>query len=283
MKIITGLQAMSKFSFEQKRKGNKIGFVPTMGALHGGHLSLIRSARKDNDLVVVSVFVNPTQFGPKEDLKTYPRVFLKDATLCREEEVDVLFSPSAQDMYPKGFKTYLNVEDLSEKLCGSFRPGHFKGVATVVVKLFNIVKPDNAYFGMKDAQQFLIIKRLAFDLNFPVKIHVCPTIREKDGLAMSSRNRYLSPALRRQALVLPKSLQLAKRLIHLGERSPKKIIGRMRRIICTAKDSRLDYISVTDLDNLEPLKKIKDEALVALAVWIGRTRLIDNCILRLKD
>ncbi len=255
-----------------------VGFVPTMGALHRGHLSLIRRARRDNDIVVVSIFVNPAQFGPREDFRHYPRPIKKDICLCGGEGVDFIFYPTAEGMYPDGFRTYVNVEELGDYLCGKSRPGHFKGVATVVTKLFNIVSPDTAYFGQKDAQQTVIIKKMLRDLNMPVKVKVLPTVREKDGLALSSRNAYLNERERKDAPVLFGSLNLAKGLINRGVRDTAKITGQMKRLINKKKSAKIDYISIVDTDNLRPLKKVSAKALVALAVWIGKTRLIDNMV-----
>jgi pantoate--beta-alanine ligase len=250
-----------------------------MGALHPGHLSLIRASRKENDLVVVSIFVNPVQFGPREDFKKYPRTLIKDAQLCRKEKVDVIFYPSVKQMYPPGFKTYIEVKGLSQLLCGKSRPGHFKGVATVVAKLFNIVVPDVAYFGQKDAQQSVIIKRVAGDLNLPVRIEVMPIIREKDGLALSSRNVYLDAKERESATVLYKALKEAKELVKKGVLNPRCIITRMKGIIKKEKYAKIDYICMVDTLDLKPVKKIKDKILIALAVWVGRTRLIDNIVI----
>lgn len=278
MRVVDNPAGMFGISKKYKLKGKTIGFVPTMGALHNGHLSLIRKARKENDTVVVSIFVNPSQFGPKEDFKGYPRTIKKDFSFCRREGVDILFYPQTNSMYPAGFRTYVGVEGLSGVLCGKSRPGHFKGVATVLTKLFNIVQPDIAYFGRKDAQQAIIIKRLTADLNIPLRIKIMPTVRERDGLALSSRNIYLSGKERKDALVLYQSLNLAKRLINSGIKAPHKIIAGMRQIInkkCTAK---IDYISIVGPDNLKPLNKITGKCLIALAVWIGKTRLIDNLI-----
>lgn len=282
MRIITSPVAMFKFASRAKIKGKKVGFVPTMGALHEGHLSLIRAARKENKLVVVSIFVNPAQFGPKEDLKAYPRPVKKDLSLCRKEKVDLVFSPQPQDIYPKGFSTYCLVEGLSEVLCGKERPGHFRGVATVVLKLFNIVQPDIAYFGQKDAQQAIIIKRMARDLNIPVKIKVMPIVREIDGLAMSSRNVYLNMAQRLDALALSRALNLAQVLIRGGAKDTARIISRMRELINKKKSAKIDYIAIVDLKDLRPLQKIIDGCLIALAVRIGKTRLIDNIIVKIK-
>lgn len=279
MRIIRNIKQMSEVSRKVRFKKKTLGFVPTMGALHEGHLSLIRQARKETDFVVVSIFVNPTQFGPKEDFKRYPRKIKRDARLCRKEGVDIIFYPSVKDMYPAGYKTYCLVCELSEGLCGEFRPGHFKGVTTVVMKLFNIVSPDVAYFGQKDAQQAIIIKKMVSDLNIPVKIKVMPTVREKDGLALSSRNSYLSQKERKDAVVLYQALNLARRLIRQGERDSSDIILRMRRLINKKKTAKVQYISIVNADDLRPVDKIKAKTLIAQAVWMGKTRLIDNIII----
>jgi len=266
---------------ERLKRGRKaIGFVPTMGCLHEGHLSLIRRAGKDTDCVVVSIFVNPIQFGPREDFKRYPRDLKRDLELCKKEKVDIVFMPQAGTIYRRSFSTYVNVENLTNRLCGTSRPGHFKGVTTVVAKLFNLVRPDVAYFGQKDAQQAVVIKKMVNDLNMPVKINMMPIVREKDGLAMSSRNLYLSSEEHRQALSLYRSLKLAKDLRKKGERNPEKIVSRMRKVIAAEKDSKIDYISIVDLKDLKKVDRISGETLVALAVKIGKTRLIDNIILR---
>jgi len=249
-----------------------------MGALHVGHLSLIRCARRENDFVVVSIFVNPVQFGPREDFKKYPRSLRQDARLCRKEGVDIIFYPDAKEMYPANFRTYVTVGGLSDVLCGRFRPGHFKGVATVVTKLFNIVQPDVAYFGQKDAQQAIIIRRLVCDLNIPVKIKVMPTIRQKYGLALSSRNVYLNQDERKDAGVLYQALNLAKNLVRQGLRGSSEIMQKMKQLINKKKSTKIQYVSIVDLIDLKPIGNIKDKVLIALAVWVGRTRLIDNMI-----
>jgi len=279
MKIIRSIKEMTGFSKKQRIKGKTIGFVPTMGALHQGHLSLIRQAAAENDIVVVSIFVNPIQFGPKEDYRRYPRNLRLDARLCRREGADVIFFPDVQQMYPGNYKTYVIVQDLSDVLCGKFRPGHFKGVATVVTKLFNIVRPDIAYFGGKDAQQAIIIKKAVEDLNIPIKIKVMPTVREKDGLAMSSRNAYLNKEERRDAAVLYQALILAKNLIKQGSVDSSGIIRKMRRLINKKKSACIQYISVVKHKDLKPLDKIRGKVLIALSVWIGKTRLIDNIVI----
>lgn len=279
MKIIRSIKQMQDLSKKIRLKDKGIGFVPTMGALHEGHLSLIRQARKDNDKVVVSIFVNPAQFAPHEDFRKYPRNLKRDAALCRKEKVDFLFYPDAKDMYPQNYKTTVEVCDLSDVLCGKSRRNHFRGVATAVTKLFNIVQPDIAYFGQKDAQQSIIIKRMVEDLNMPLKIRVMPTVREKDGLALSSRNAYLNRQERKDAVVLSRALSLAELLIKAGLKDVSRIISRIRQVIQKINTAKIDYISIVDLDDLKPLKRIKDSCLIALAVRMGKTRLIDNIII----
>ena len=279
MRIVTSSELLQKEIARIKRSGKLIGFVPTMGYLHEGHLSLIRRARHDCDFVVVSIFVNPLQFGPREDLDKYPRDLNRDVALCRKY-TDILFLPYLQSMYPKDFSTSVEVKKLGDVLCGASRPGHFKGVATVVNKLFNIVLPDAAYFGQKDVQQAIIIERMVKDLNMPVKIKVLPTVREPDGLAMSSRNSYLNPRERIDAVVLHKSLLLAQDLVRKGNINCKKIVHKMKKLILEAKTARIDYISIVCPETLSPLKEISSQALVLLAVFIGRTRLIDNLVIK---
>lgn len=258
----------------------RIGFVPTMGYFHEGHLALMRRAREENDFLVVSLFVNPTQFGPDEDYGRYPRDFERDKGLAEEEGVDLLFAPSVEDMYPEGYATYVEVTGrLTSSLCGVSRPGHFRGVTTVVAKLFNIVKPHRAYFGEKDAQQLRVIKRMVMDLNFDIEIVAVPTVREPDGLAMSSRNEYLSPEERKAALVLWRSLNLARSLVEAGERKADRIVSEMRRLIESEPLARIDYVEIVDSETLENVDVIEGEVLVALAVYIGTTRLIDNIVI----
>jgi len=280
MKIIKSVKQMSLISKKLRGSRKTIGFILTMGYLHEGHISLIRKARKENNIVVVSIYVNPAQFGPKEDFKKYPRNIKMDTTLCEKCGVDIIFAPSDKDMYPQGYVTYINVEKLSEGLCGTKRPGHFKGVTTVVSKLFNIVKPSAAYFGQKDAQQALIINKMAQDLNMGIKIKIMPTVREPGGLAMSSRNAYLSVDEKKDALVLYKALQKAKSMIESREYRAKNIVGEMRRLIKTKKSIRIDYIEIVSANDLKPVDKIKRKVLIALAVFTGKTRLIDNMIVR---
>lgn len=279
MKIIRNIKEMSEVAKKHRQRRKSIGLVPTMGALHEGHLSLVRRARRENVFVVVSIFVNPAQFGPKEDLKSYPKPFKNDLVSCRKEGVDIIFHPEAKQIYPEGYKTYVEVKNLSDLLCGKSRPGHFKGVATIVTKFFNIVQPDTAYFGQKDAQQAVIIKKMVKDLNIPVKIKVMPIVRQKDGLAMSSRNTYLSAQGKKDALVLSQSLNLAKDLIQKGESDSHKIIHSMSKLIQNKMVAKIEYIAIVDSKNLKPIERIKKHCLIALAVKIGKTRLIDNIII----
>lgn len=281
MEIIRKVDEM-KFKIQEiKKTGKTIGFVPTMGYLHEGHKSLIDRAHKENEIVVVSVFVNPTQFGPNEDFEKYPRDEKKDSQLCEQAGCDVMFIPEPKDMYPEGYNTYVDVLGLTEGLCGASRPGHFRGVCTVVLKLFNIVKPQRAYFGQKDAQQLAVIRRMALDLNLDVEIVGCPIVRESDGLALSSRNVYLSADERREALVLSRALQEVKKLIEEGQNDVFTIKEKMIRMINAAKYSQIDYIEFVDNRSLKPVEKVKGEILVALAVRIGKTRLIDNMVVNI--
>ncbi len=260
-----------------------IGFVPTMGYLHEGHLSLIGIAKKYSDYIVVSIFVNPTQFGPHEDFSTYPRDFERDSKLCESRGTDLIFAPSVEEMYPQASAIRLEIAELADHLCGARRPGHFNGVMLVVAKLFNIIQPDVAVFGQKDAQQLFIIRRLVEDLNFPVKIITAPTVREKDGLAMSSRNMYLSPKEREQSTVLYRALQQAKKLVQTGERKAQKIRTEIEKLICSVSEAKIDYIEIVDTQHLQPLESLEGQVLIALAVYFGKARLIDNIILELTD
>ncbi len=268
---------------QTRAKGQKVGFVPTMGFLHEGHASLLRQSRKDNEITVLSIFVNPMQFGPKEDLKNYPRDIKKDEKLAKKENVDIIFYPSVDEIYPTGYLTHVEVADLSGRLCGESRPGHFKGVATVVLKLLNIVAPDVMYLGQKDAQQALIIRKMVEDLNVPVKIRIMPTVREKDGLAMSSRNSYLSEDERRQAAVLYEALTQARQKVRAGERSAVQLIANIRLMIEKQTSGVIDYIQCVNTNDLLPVSKISGEVLIALAVRYGRARLIDNVIVGVHD
>ena len=283
MKIVSDIREMQQLAGHYRQQGKTIGFVPTMGYLHEGHLSLMRRARPQCDILVVSIFVNPTQFGPNEDFERYPRDFERDERLCREVGVDVVFYPTADAMYPRPYLTYVNVEKLSETMCGASRPRHFRGVTTVVTKLFNIVQPHIAVFGQKDYQQSLIIRQMVRDLNFDVQIDVAPIVREADGLAMSSRNKYLSPEERQQALVLYRSLTRAEELIREGERNVDTLLQAMKTVISEAPDARIDYIAIVDAETLEPLSTVRHNTVIALAVYIGTTRLIDNTWIREKD
>lgn len=261
-----------------KKEGLTIGFVPTMGYLHEGHKSLIDAARKDNDKVVVSIFVNPMQFAPTEDLESYPRDLQKDSQLCKGAGVDLIFHPQPEEMYTDGFCSYVDMNGLTTELCGKSRPIHFRGVQTIVLKLFNIVKPDKAYFGQKDAQQLAVIKRMVKDLNVDTEIVGCPIIREPDGLAKSSRNTYLNPDERKAALILSRSLKLGKELIESGETDSKKVIKAITDSINTEPLAKIDYVDIVDFSTITPTDKIGKSVLVAVAVYIGKTRLMDNFI-----
>ena len=278
MKIVETVKEVREQVKEWKKQGLTVGFVPTMGYLHEGHKSLMDAARKDNDKVVVSIFVNPMQFGPTEDLATYPRDLDHDAALCESAGVDLIFHPEPEEMYEKDFCSFVDMTGLTEGLCGETRPIHFRGVCTVVSKLFNIVTPHRAYFGEKDAQQLAIIKRIVRDLNFNIEIVGCPIIREKDGLAKSSRNTYLSIEERTAATILNKSLTKAKELLYSGERNSKEILALIKETIESEKLAKIDYIEIVDSLSLKPVDKIEKSVLVALAVYIGKTRLIDNFI-----
>jgi pantoate--beta-alanine ligase len=276
MQIVTTIAEMRAASRAAQGEGKRVGFVPTMGALHEGHVSLVRAAKAQCGVVAVSIFVNPTQFGPNEDFSRYPRTFEKDRALLEKEGVDFLFAPSVEEMYPAGAVTYVTVEGLSDKLCGKSRPGHFRGVTTVVAKLFHIVEPGVAFFGQKDAAQAAIIRRMVRDLNLPVEIVVCPIVREADGLAMSSRNAYLSPQERKAALVLHRLLTRVRKLFEQGERGAGKLIEAGKQTFAGEPAARLDYFEIVDPGTLDPVAEIADGALVAVAAFVGKTRLIDN-------
>jgi len=261
-----------------RSEGRKIGLVPTMGALHIGHISLIEAAVKDCDFVVVSIFVNPTQFGPGEDFEKYPRPLEVDLEICRNARVDVVFAPEPQHIYPVENVTWVTVEKLTEPLCGRSRPGHFRGVTTVCAKLFNIVAPDAAYFGQKDAQQAIVIKRMVADLNMPLEIVVCPTVREPNGLAISSRNQYLSARQKKDAANIYKSLQKCRRLIDSGTTETHQIITEMQKILQQIPSGQIEYISIVDAETLESIEKIAGKVLAAVAVRLGPARLIDNIL-----
>lgn len=281
MEIINRRQRMSSVARKIRREQDRtVGLVPTMGALHEGHLSLVREARRMCDIVVVSVFVNPTQFGPGEDFEHYPRDLTKDTALLTDYNVDYIFAPPIEEIYPKGFSTYVTVEGLSEQLEGASRPGHFRGVATVVTILLNTVRPDFAFFGQKDAQQALVLKRMVKDLAFDTEIVLLPIVREDSGLAISSRNAYLSPEEQASAAVIHRALVQAKSSFKQGERSASKLMDSVRSTIESEPRARLDYVSVTDAETLEPVERIDERpTLVAVAAYVGKTRLIDNTIL----
>lgn len=276
MNIIETVAGIRKQVKLWRSDGLKIGFVPTMGYLHEGHQSLIELACKENDRVVVSVFVNPTQFGPTEDLDSYPRDLKRDAALCESIGADVIFHPTPEEMYPNRFCSFVDMDVLTKELCGLSRPVHFRGVCTVVSKLFNIVNPDRAYFGEKDAQQLAVIKRMVMDLNMDIEIVGCPIIREADGLAKSSRNTYLSAEERKAALVLSKSIFAAKQLAEQGETDAKKVVKKMTDIINSEPLAKIDYVKIVDLMTMQQIEKLDRPFLAAIAVYIGNTRLIDN-------
>ena len=278
MKIFKGIDELRESLSEAKDEEKSIGLVPTMGYLHEGHASLIRRARKENDVVVVSIFVNPTQFGENEDLDTYPRDLEADSKLCKEIGVDFIFAPEASEMY-KNPKTFVDIEGLSDNLCGAKRPGHFRGVCTVCTKLFNITNADRAYFGQKDAQQVAIISKMVEDLNIPIEIISCPIVREEDGLALSSRNTYLSNEERKAALSLSKAIFKAEDLANNGA-SVSDVIGKIKDIISSENLAKIDYVSVVDLHTMEDASDFDGDRLVAIAAFIGKTRLIDNFIFR---
>ena len=278
MKLLKTIDEMRAFRTATRQSGKRVGLVPTMGALHQGHSSLVRAAREKSDLVAVSIFVNPTQFGPNEDFAKYPRDLESDSRLLDREHVDVIFAPSVDDMYPAGAITWVTVEGMSDRLCGKSRPGHFRGVTTIVSKLFHIIEPDAAFFGQKDAAQVAIIRRMVSDLNMPVSIEVCPIIREPDGLALSSRNAYLNPAQRKSALALHRSLQRAQKLLKNGERDSATLIAAAKQEFANEPSVRLDYFEIVDPNSLESVPSISKRALIAVAAFVGNTRLIDNIL-----
>ncbi|KAA0259195.1 pantoate--beta-alanine ligase [Deferribacter autotrophicus] len=278
MKVVKTKKEMKKISDDYRKEGKSIGFVPTMGYLHAGHLSLVRAAKKDNDVVVVSIFVNPLQFGPQEDLDRYPRDFERDCSLLEKEGVDILFYPDVQEMYPDRFLTKVSVKEITEILCGASRPGHFDGVCTVVTKLFNIVKPHRAYFGKKDYQQLKVIEKFVEDLDMDVEVIGMPIVRESDGLAMSSRNVYLSDDERKSALSLNKSFDVVKAALDEGVRDVSEIKRRVHEFISSHPYTKIDYIEIVDPETLEKLDVINKPFLLALAVFVGKARLIDNNI-----
>lgn len=283
MELIREKQTMRKKVMEHRLLGRTVGLVPTMGYLHEGHLSLIRAARRENDVVVMSIFVNPLQFGTREDLADYPRDLERDCRLAEAEGVDLLFHPEEEEMYPRPFLTRVRVEEITEGLCGAFRPGHFEGVTTVVAKLFHVIPAQRAYFGQKDAQQARVISKMVEDLDFEMEIRVCPTVREPDGLAMSSRNIYLSTAQRKKACLLYQALEEGRRLVEEGERDAAVVEEAMRRVFQDEREIEVEYLGVYDGPSLRPLKKLQGEVLLAVAARVGRARLIDNIPLLVED
>jgi len=279
MEVAETIESVTELVKSTRISGKNIGFVPTMGALHTGHISLIEAAKEKSDFVVVSIFVNPTQFAPGEDFEKYPRPLYADLEICRKAGVDVVFVPSQEQMYPRENLTWVNVEKLTESLCGRSRPEHFRGVTTVCAKLFNIVEPDMAFFGQKDAQQAIVIKRMVADLNMPLQIVVCPTVRRPDGLAVSSRNRYLTAEQQKDATLIYKSLQECRDMIDAGVTDSRKIITQMQKILTHAPSIRIEYISIVDAVTLQDLERITGKVLAAVAVRIGPARLIDNILL----
>ena len=279
MKLVPTIAEMRALSRAARAQGKRLGLVPTMGALHEGHLSLVRAARSKSGAVAASIFVNPMQFGPQEDFARYPRNLEADCAILEREGVDYVFAPSTEEMYPAGSVTWVTVEGLSDRLCGRSRPGHFRGVTTVVSKLFHIIEPDIAFFGQKDAAQHAIIRRMVRDLDMSVEIEICPIVREPDGLAMSSRNAYLTPAERKSALVLHGSLQRVQEMFRSGEQNSDKLVQAGRAEIASEPDARLDYFEIVNPDTLEPVPQVATRALVAIAAFVGKTRLIDNVVL----
>lgn len=276
MKVVHTIQEVRNFVKSQRTEGKSIGFVPTMGYLHEGHISLMKRAKEDNDVVVASIFVNPMQFGPNEDLDSYPRDLDHDAKLCEEVGVSLIFNPEPEEMYAPDFTTFVDMNGVTKELCGKSRPVHFRGVCTVVNKLFNIVTPDRAYFGQKDAQQLAVIKRMVRDLNMDIQIVGCPIVREEDGLAKSSRNTYLSADERKAALVLSRAIRLGEQMTKDGEKDAAKIEKAMRETIEAEPLAKIDYVSIVDAVSIEPIEQLQGEILGAIAVYIGKTRLIDN-------
>ncbi len=280
MKVVASVKEMQEIALKLRREGKNVGFVPTMGYLHAGHLSLVKNARAECDVVVMSIFVNPLQFGPQEDFAVYPRALERDLELARAEGVAYVFAPAEEEMYPEGYCTHVEVTGpLTEKMCGRSRPGHFRGVTTVVLKLFQVVQPVRAYFGQKDAQQALVIKKMCRDLNVPVEIVTCPIVREGDGLALSSRNVYLSASEREAALALPRALEAGRQLVAKGEHDPQKVRAKILAVLTDSPLVEVDYVEVCDGQNLSDLDQLAGPVLLAAAVRVGKTRLIDNIYL----
>lgn len=282
MRIVKNREEIREIVKKAQKAGQSIGFVPTMGYLHQGHLSLMKKARAENDILVISIFVNPKQFGPNEDFFSYPRDLSRDEQLAATAGVDFIFAPEKEAMYPISFQTTVQVTHLSKSLCGEKRPGHFAGVCTIVTKLFNLIQPDRAYFGQKDAQQVIIIQQLVKDLDLSTEVVVCPIVREADGLAMSSRNKYLNLAERKDALILYKSLIRVKEMVKSGQINADFLKKEMMTMITDVKGAKIDYVAIVAWETLQPVEKLRGQILIALAVFIGKTRLIDNIILEVK-
>lgn len=282
MRIVTAPREMTRLVREHRKAGQSVGLVPTMGYFHPGHVSLMRAARAENDFVVVSLFVNPTQFGPQEDFRDYPRDLERDVEIATQAGVDCIFHPRVEDMYPQPYLTFVEVEGLTEGLCGAHRPGHFRGVTTVVTKLFHIIPAHRAYFGLKDAQQVRVIQKMVEDLNFDIEIVVCPTVREEDGLAMSSRNVYLRPEERRAATVLYRSLRQAEEMVQGGERDARKVLSAIREMLDSEPLVEPEYVEAVDWEGLRPVDRVEGKVLIALAARVGKARLIDNVLLQVE-
>jgi pantoate--beta-alanine ligase len=278
VRVLTTISEARSFSRELRRAGKTLGFVPTMGALHQGHLSLVHAARASSGFVAVSIFVNPTQFAPNEDFSLYPRTFTEDCRLLEEAGVEFVFAPSVEEMYPSGARAFVDVGEVGDRLDGASRPGHFRGVATIVAKLFHIVEPDRAFFGQKDAAQLAVLKKMVRDLNFALELIVCPTVRDPDGLALSSRNRYLNRDERQQALVLSRALCRVRQMVETGEHARQKLIAEGLRILEQEPAVRLDYLAIVDPETLIEVPDVRSGALVAVAAFVGSTRLIDNIL-----
>ena len=278
MEVAETMESVRGLVAAARKRGGKVGLVPTMGALHAGHVSLIEAATKDCDFVIASIFVNPTQFGPGEDLENYPRPFEADLEICRQAGVDVVFAPAPEQVYPAENLTWVSVEKLTDSLCGRGRPTHFRGVTTVCAKLFNIVGPDVAYFGQKDAQQAIVIKRMVADLNMPLEIVICPTVREPSGLAVSSRNQYLSDQQRKDAASIYRSLKRCRQMIEAGETDARQIVGEMKGLLEQVPAAQIEYVSIVDAETLEEVERVCGGILAAVAVRIGPARLIDNIL-----
>ena len=280
MQTIQSINEMQSHAISLRSGGQLIGLVPTMGCLHEGHLSLIDIAKEKADKVIVSIFVNPTQFGPNEDFDKYPRMLEQDLEKCRERGADIVFNPSADEIYPQGYSTYVDEEHISDGLCGVSRPTHFRGVTTICLKLFNITRPDVAVFGQKDAQQCAVIKKMVADLNMPIEIAVGPTLRDPDGLATSSRNSYLTDFQRKDALTIPRALQEGKKLVDEGVRQVDRVVAEITHHLANCRRLRIIYVQVVDRDTMEPVREITPgQSLVTVAVWVDQTRLIDNILL----